>query len=466
MSLLGTSDEGQGQKAKADLLWGFIAQSLQYGAGLLLLPVLVTRLTSEEVGFWFVLLAVQSLVGLLDFGFSPTFARNFTFVFSGARELRREGVSEKSGQINIKLLASLVGSAKAVYLLLALAAMLLLLVGGTSYVHLLIEKSPSLRNPMATWVVFCLTAVLNIALSWQNALLLGGHRVRGNYQIGIVNRVSMLIASWIGLLLFHQLFVVAVAYAIGVVLSRALGWYLCRDLLPALPKVKNKLDWEVIQAIWYSSSRMGLVTFGAFLINRYSVFVVSYFYGLSQSASYSIALQMLSVAAGMAQVAFVTYLPRLAACRISEDHDLLKNYFIRSNLYAWAIFFCIAFGIIFLSDWLLLVIHSKTTMPARPLLILMAVVAFLECNHSNAALVITTENKVPFVAAALYSGLAIFVLASLAGWEQLGVWSVVAAQGLVQVAYNNWQWPLRVHRELKIHWRDYRHALYRAGPQN
>ncbi len=54
-----------------------------------MLPVVLVRLQPAEVGLWHVFVAAQSLVMLLDFGFTQTFARNFAYVFAGARTLMR-----------------------------------------------------------------------------------------------------------------------------------------------------------------------------------------------------------------------------------------------------------------------------------------------------------------------------------------------------------------------------------------
>jgi hypothetical protein len=51
--------------------------------------VVLVRLQPAEVGLWHVFVAAQSLVMLLDFGFTQTFARNFAYVFAGARTLMR-----------------------------------------------------------------------------------------------------------------------------------------------------------------------------------------------------------------------------------------------------------------------------------------------------------------------------------------------------------------------------------------
>lgn len=67
------------------------------------------------------------------------------------------------------------------------------------------------------------------------------------------------------------------------------------------------------------------------------------------------------------------------------------------------------------------------------------------------ATLIVTKNEVPFVKPAIVSGGIIILLTVLClqytHWDLIGV---VAIQFLVQLAYNNWKWPVVVLKELNF----------------
>ena len=67
---------------KKDVLWGYIAQFFNIGAGILLLPVILKLLPADILGVWYIFLTISSLVQMIDFGFQPTFTRNVAYVFS------------------------------------------------------------------------------------------------------------------------------------------------------------------------------------------------------------------------------------------------------------------------------------------------------------------------------------------------------------------------------------------------
>jgi len=79
-------------------------------------------------------------------------------------------------------------------------------------------------------------------------------------------------------------------------------------------------------------------------------------------------------------------------------------------------------------------------LPPLPLAIL-GLVILLELNHSIAGNYLTTINVIPFVRAALWSGLSI-ALISILLVKVMGVWALIVGQGVVQLAYNNWKWPI------------------------
>ena len=51
---------------RGDVLWGYIAQVLNIGAGLILLPILLRNLSPEDVGLWFVFISLAALAQLLE----------------------------------------------------------------------------------------------------------------------------------------------------------------------------------------------------------------------------------------------------------------------------------------------------------------------------------------------------------------------------------------------------------------
>ena len=61
----------------SNLSWGFLAQGLNIGTGLLLLPMILRYLKPDEIGLWFVFMSLAGLAQLLELGFQPTIAQEW-----------------------------------------------------------------------------------------------------------------------------------------------------------------------------------------------------------------------------------------------------------------------------------------------------------------------------------------------------------------------------------------------------
>ncbi len=76
-----------------------------------------------------------------------------------------------------------------------------------------------------------------------------------------------------------------------------------------------------------------------------------------------------------------------------------------------------------------------------PLSCLFALVYFLELRHTLAAFFINCTNRAPFVVSSLLTAVIQCCLMSFLA-QPLGVLSLIVSQGIAQISYNNWRWPL------------------------
>lgn len=429
------------------LLIGLTAQLLQYGSALMLVPFMVTRLSKAEIGLWYVFVAIQSLAFICDFGFQPTFTRAFALGISGATKVERRGLGEEIATQrtpNFRLIAETMAAARIFYRLLAGAILLVLVVVGLPYVAVISGKGGlDVRYAEVAWLVFAVSIGLNLYFLWVDAALIGFGRVEQNYLYMIVNRVASVTIAIGALLAGGGLIAVAGALIAGQVIARTIAIHLLGDVTRRCraEKVERQAVHAILHAIWPNASRMGIVSIGAFLINRYTLFAVSAFAGLAIVGPYALALQMLSAVIAVAQMPMQISLSKLVAARVERNTVVLRQTFIMV-MAAYAVISLVgAASIVIFLPFALREIGSHVMLLPTGTLILLTLVLVLEGFHASAATFITTANDVPFVRAALVSGVAIGMSVTLAGWLGLGVAAMIACQGLVQLAYNNWHWP-------------------------
>jgi O-antigen/teichoic acid export membrane protein len=431
--------------------FGLVAQALQYGSALMLLPFLVTRLTAAEVGIWYVFVTVQSLALLADFGFQPTVARAFASAFGGARELRTTGLVDEAAQSPNYLLArQILRAARWLYLGLALTVCVVLLSVGTVYVgHIATGHVPDLFRVRLAWMVFAIGSALNLYLVWVSPLMLGSGRVAQNYQFIIVSRGGFALLGIIALVAGGGLLALAFANLAAGIGARIFASWLMRPLKPLLagpiPAGSVRI---VLGKLWPNAGRMGLVALSGFLITRVNVLILSSFAGLQVAAGYAISLQLLTAAGMMAMLPTQVTLPNIVELRLRGEWAALRKLLAGRLAFFFMAYITAAVIIVMLGQPVFGLVGSKVQLLPHALLALLALVVMLEMNHSNAAFIITTANDVPFVLPSLLSAAAIVLLSTVSVWAGAGALGAIVSQGVVQAAFNNWKWPLVAWRGL------------------
>lgn len=441
---------------KKDVTWSYVAKLFQIGSGLVTLPLILRLLTTEEVGMNYLMLTISSIVGLMDFGFSPQFGRNFTYVNSGARRLCREGVEEeRGGSIDWHLLSVLISTARFVYRRLSVLALIVMLTFGTGYIWYLTEGFTNVNNSLYVWILYSFSTYFNIYFSYYSSLLTGSGMIRESSQAAILSKSAYLVLCTLFLLLGWGLFAVVAANFIAPFVQRYVSYraYFKPELKARLAEqtVTRKDIRETFSIIWFNAKKLGINFIGAYAVNKMGMFIIGFFLPLATIGSYGLLTQLTTIVSGIANTMFVTYLPKVSNCRVTGDRPMLKRTISFSMVVGQIIMLAGALGIIFVAPYLLELIKSQTMLPSRLICVLYLVIVALELNHSEFASVISTENKIPYVVPSLVSGGVIVLLTFIAlKFTTLGLLGVVLVQGIVQAAYNNWRWPLWVFRELDM----------------
>lgn len=438
---------------RKDVVWGYVAKFFQIGTGIVTLPLILHLLTKEEVGMNYLMLTVSSIVGLLDFGFSPQFGRNFTYVNSGARQLCREGIQESAGgEVDWHLLSVLIRTARYVYRRLSVIALVVMLSFGTVYIHHLTEGFTNIPHSLAVWILYSLSTYFNIYFSYYSSLLTGSGMIRESSQAAILSKSVYLILCVTFLLLGWGLFAVAAANFIAPFVQRFYSYrvYFTRELKSRLDTdIRREEIRETFDIIWFNAKKLGINFIGAYAVNKMGMFIIGFFLPLAAIGSYGLLTQLTTIVSGIANTLFVTFLPKISNLRVTGNRPELKRTISFSIVTGQIIMIAGALAIVFIVPPLLELIKSQTELPSRLICALYLFIMFLELNHSEFASVISTSNRIPYVVPSLVSGGAIVLLTFIVlKYTSLGLLGVVLVQGIVQASYNNWRWPMWVFNEL------------------
>lgn len=445
---------------KRTLLWGYASQFLQYGSALIVLPVVLTELTSAELGIWYVYMTIAAFVPMFEMGFTPTLARNISYVMGGARTLLKEGVEQtKAKDVDYGMLKSLIGMTRIVFLVIAIGTCLILSTLGTWYIEKISSSDVPAREVMVSWVIFVAAITVNTYFKYYTPLLQGRGLFTEYYKANTSGNLVFVMCALLLLWKGAGLPGLAVSYLLSAIVGRFLSWHYLNDarFLNKLRAAKdlNSAGGTLFSALWQNSYKLGLVAIGTFLALRGNTLLASVYLGLELTAQYALTLQAFSVVQNLSMVAFTIQQPKLATYRVTGKKDALIAlirvfivFTLLSFLLGSALLIC--FG-----NPVLRLIGSHTSFLPAPMLLFLGVILLLELNHSVAATIIVSGNTVPFANPALISGMAMLLVSVLLITQtSLGLWALLLSQFLVQIAYNNWKWPLAIGQELgRSYWR-------------
>lgn len=439
---------------RIDLIWGYSAQLLNIGVGLLLLPILVITLNSEDLGLLFVFMTMISLAQLLEFGFQPTIARQVAYIYSGASEIKNVGLPLiTEGSVNINLLVNVIHSAKKIYMWIAVLVALLLWCGGSLYIYSL-SYTGDLFTAYISWFLFAGSSVITFYFGYFNSLLQGRGDITLVNKTIVASRLCYAILAVIFLLFKFNLLALGIASILSCILNRLLisrAFYNSENQYLKNIKPNDNLR----KILWTNTWRLGAVQLGGFLIQRGNLFIAATFLGLTISASYGLTLQLSMIIMALANQLTLLQLPKMNALQVAGNKSELRKVYSSSVFVAFIVSILGFLLLTIFGNGLLVIIGSETKLIDEHILLLLGLVLLLEVNHSVSATYLTTTNKVPFLKASLLSGFAVilcsFVLVYWGGW---GIAGLIIGQGVVQLCFNNWYWPRVAMRDLNVNFID------------
>ena len=436
-----------------EIAWSYAGTAFMIGAGLILLPFILNKMSVETVGIWNIFQTITFFVLLLDFGFRPSFARNISYIFSGVKTLQKHGVAHTSAdsEVDYGLLKGTLLAMQRFYRWMAIAVFGILLTAGTVYFYYILQKySGDRQDALIAWVLLIAINCYNLYTFYYDALLTGKGYITQGQQINIFGQ-AIYIGLAIGLIYAgFGLTAIVGSQLISTLIRRTLMYrvFFTRDLKKRLETAEPQEPKAVLAAISPNAVKSGLTNLGGFCVNKSSILLGSAFLSLEEIACYGITIQVMDVLARCATVFYQSYTPKLAQCRAENDLTQLKRYYIFCTASLWLVFFVGGTAWLFLGDWALSIIHSHTPFVPMAMLVVLLIINLLEQNHAVSAGFIMADNKIPFFIPSLVSGTATIILLIIFLNLNFGLWGLILAPGLAQLAYQNWKWPSVILHEL------------------
>lgn len=437
---------------KQDIIWGYLSQFLNIASNLLLLPFILRCLSQEEIGLWYVFVAMAGLIQLLEFGLLPTISRFISYVYSGASQIIYNKVPEcNKGHLDKEYLNNVVAVSRKIYSKISLIAFFSITVFGNIYLYSL-NTSSSHYYIMACWTLYGISICVQLYFGYYNSILKGRGDQTTLNKVIVLTKTIFLTVSIPLLITGVGLLSLSIASALAVVIDRIIitrcvfspNSYLDRKFT-ATSSVS-----DLKRIVWRSARDMGIVQLGNYLSVRAGVLIVSSFVGLGAAATYGLTIQVTMVVVIVSSMLFGLNLPHITSEQALRNYPVVKQLMKKSLLMANAIYLVSAVLFLLLGNFLLGIVTHNTHFLPTALLALYLFTALLEMNYSICTSYLTTKNNTIFLNSMIISGVSIMVLSCiLTYYFHMGILGVILSQLIVQCAYNNWRWPVEVYRELR-----------------
>jgi len=446
---------------RADVLWNYLATFFKISSSVLLLPFILHKLPSEDVGIWSIFASIAALVFLIDFGFNSSFSRNVTYIFSGVRSLQKDGHEtnfDANGQINYGLFKGLLSSMRWFYSRVSLVLFCLLATVGTVYIHRLLQNYHGDKlNVYIAWFLFISINTYNLYTLYYDALLEGRGLIKISKQVIILGHIIYLLVSVIAIFAGFGLIALVSAQLVSIVTIRTISQRIFFTV-----ELKDKLDHcqaenrkDILKAIYPNAVKYGVTSFGGFMIQKSSIFIGSLYLTLPAIASFGITKQMMDIIVAIANISLSTFLPQIAFLRVENNYERIKVIYVRGVMIANAIFILASLVIIFFGSTILHIIKSNTDLNQN-VLVAVAVSSLIGLNSGISGAIISTKNHIPFVKPSLLSGAGtILLLFAFFKFTNLGLLGMAIAPGLIDLCYQGWKWPWEVIKEFHLKFTDF-----------
>ena len=451
---------------RSTVVWSWVFNGFRLATGLLLLPLVLRKLSTEELGMYYVLLSQVALAPVIDFGFSSTILRFVSYAMGGAETIQAHGVSKgtESGP-NFGLLWQLFFTTRALYRVMALIVLVVLGLWGTYIVELRIYETPSPNLVRGAWLITLIATVLNVYSSWAPVFLRGMYDVLTSVRITVLASVVRFLVA-VGLLLAGAgLMSLPLGDLTGSLIQQIIARRTCLRRLRRQPPPAKVDVWQNLKIMWPNSWRQGMLSLSGYFTGNASTAICLSVLGLAANARYGLSIQLMGVISGMAGVWTQVKWPLVGQQLARHDYAAVQRTLWPRMWLQYLTFMAMAAGLLLCGQPLLRLFGSGKQMLALPWLALLVVSSFLETQVSIWGALIATGNRIPYMWPSVAANLLSFALSlTLIHTTSLGLGAFVLAPILANTLFNYWYWPRYAARGIQTTWARFMFSRPRPNP--
>jgi len=400
------------------MTWGsFLTRSLSI---VVVLPLILTRLSAEEVVVWYLFRSFITLQLQADLGFSPTFTRVIAFALGGLddtqlRDLRRAVAVPEVAEPNWPAVERICGTMRVIYTRLTGFATLLLATVGTAIVA---RPIGFLEAPDTGWIAWGLVVAASTVIlrgNMYSAYLQGLNRVALVRRWEALMNTGMIGTTVLTLLLGGGLVGLVVAHQGWMVLNVVRNWLLARHVVGGRFRefTDRRVHTRIIEAVWPSAWRSGLGTLIGQAPLQFSGMLYAQVGDAGRVASYLFSMHLLTAMRNFSMAPFYSKIPRLARLRARSDLQELIRVSMRGMRLAHWTYVVLFIGLGLGAEAIIRLIGSNVDFIPLLLWVLFGAAAFVERYGAMHLQLYSTTNHIVWHVANGVTGIAFALIAAV-----------------------------------------------------
>lgn len=429
--------------------WGF--NVLRLASGMILLPLVLTRLATNDLGMYYVLLSLAALVPLVDFGFSPTVGRFVGYAMGGAESIQAQGVAlpGKSSSPNYRMLWDLLGTTRTIYRYLTLVLLVVLGCWGTYVVELRIHDTSSLLLTRLAWAATLATALFDLYSYWWVHYLRSMNEVVAATRIGALASAIRLLVAAVLLLAGGGLLSLPIGTLFGSILQRELARRRIRRLIEPHRQAAAGPPTNYLSVVWPNTWRTGVQLLSSYLTVNANTAICLHVFGLAANAQYGLSIQLLTFLNGMSAVWVFVKWPLIQQYQARHDVAGVRR-IMRTRVWLQLLTFLAGCAALLLAGpFLLHWAGGGKQLLALPWLMALMLNTLFETQFNTWGTLLATENRLDYLWPTVATNvLSLLFSIALTHFTSLGLGSLVAGPLLAGCLFNYWYWPPYAARRL------------------
>ena len=366
---------------------------------LIAIPIVITKLSVEEINVWFLFASIVALSQGVLFGFNGTFARFIAYSNSGIkisefRDLKSKKKSQFNEIIDIYEVGRIFFLMKKVYIFLSIIYALIIFSVGYFALYKPIESLTVQNDGWIAAFIVALSTITTLTLGYYQVFLEGINKVAlVQRTMGVVNMIGLLFI--LGVLFLHPTLVsiILVYQLVAMCATLSIVFFGKKEFKKLkIDKDVDRFDKELFLIVWESAWKSGITTIVANVVKHISAILVAQLFTPSASASFLFTKRIFDIIERFTMITFQARIPMIARYRGRGDFDLLMPYLKQTQYISYGVFLLGYTAILVGGDYILSLIKSNVELGNISLIILFSFATFLS-RYGGMSLAIANQSN-------------------------------------------------------------------------